>query len=145
VYEYDVSSDAGERGRMMMQVSRPAEGRAELKIAGRAQRLTVTPASLALDTGGFLLKAPLELGATWKGQFGIAKVESVSHAITTPAGSFSACLEVLEQSQNPQKRATSVYCPDVGLVFLEIEGNVEGEAGSVTSVLRSHGPKVVID
>jgi hypothetical protein len=48
---------------------------------------------------------------------------------------------VEEQPQAGTKRATSIFCPGVGLVSLAIEASVEGEYGSVTSTLRSHGPK----
>src|SRR6187401_4421 len=60
VYEYDVDTDSGEKGRMMMQVSRPREGLVELAVAGKVQRLEVSSDAVRHSTGGYLLKAPLE-------------------------------------------------------------------------------------
>src|SRR5688572_6113222 len=42
VYQYDVETDTGETGRMMMHVSRPRAGLAELEVAGKVQRLEVS-------------------------------------------------------------------------------------------------------
>jgi len=141
VYQYDVETDNGEKGRMMMQVSRPRAGLVELDVAGKVQRLEVSPDAVSHATGGFLLKAPLELGAEWKGQFGTVRVASVTRAIQTPAGAFQACVETVEEAATPPKRATSVYCLDVGLVQLHIEGELGEEAGSVETTLRSYGPR----
>ena len=141
VYQYDVETDAGETGRMMMQVSRPRAGLVELDVAGKVQRLEVSPDAVSHVTGGYLLKAPLELGAEWKGQFGTVRVASVTRAIQTPAGAFDACVETVEEAATPPKRATSVYCLDVGLVRLHIEGELGTEAGSVETTLRSYGPR----
>lgn len=142
VYEYDLEGDTGEKGRMMMHVSRPRPGLVELDVAGKVQRLELAPDGIRHATGGYLLKAPLKLGAQWKGQFGTVKVVDIARSIQTPAGSFSSCLvTVEEQPSAATKRATSVFCPGVGLVSLAIEASVDGEYGSVTSILRSHGPK----
>lgn len=141
VYQYDVETDAGETGRMMMHVSRPREGLAELDVAGKVQRLEVSADAVRHTTGGYLLKAPLELGAEWKGQFGKVRVASVTRSIRTPAGAFEACVETVEETSAPPKRATSVYCLDVGLVRLQIEGELGEEAASVETTLRSYGPR----
>ena len=141
VYQYDVETDAGETGRMMMQVSRPRAGLAELDVAGKVQRLEVSADAVRHTTGGYLLKAPLELGAEWKGQFGKVRIASVTRSIQTPAGAFEACVETVEETSAPPKRATSVYCLDVGLVRLQIEGALGEEAASVETTLRSYGPR----
>ena len=140
VYEYDVETDSGEKGRMMMQASRPRAGLAELAVAGKVQRLEVSSDAVRHSTGGYLLKAPLEPGAEWKGQFGTVRVASIDRAIRTPAGGFQSCIETIEETLAPPKRATSIYCPDVGLVSLHIEGELGEEAGSVATTLRSYGP-----
>jgi hypothetical protein len=141
VYEYDVETDTGETGRMMMQVFRPRAGLAELEVAGKVQRLEVSADAVRHATGGYLLKAPLEPGAEWKGQFGTVRVASVTRSIQTTAGGFEACVETVEEAQAPPKRAISVFCPDVGLVHLHIEGALGEEAASVETTLRSFGPR----
>lgn len=141
VYEYDVETDNGEKGRMMMQVSRPRADLVELEVAGKIQRLAVSAEGVQHSTGGYLLKAPLEPGAEWKGQFGTVRMASIDRAIRTPAGGFKACIETIEEALTPPKRATSIYCPDVGLVSLHIEGALGEEAMSVATTLRSYGPR----
>lgn len=141
VYQYDVETDTGETGRMMMQVSRPRAGLAELEVAGKVQRLELSAEGVRHATGGYLLKAPLEVGAEWKGQFGTVRVASVSRSIQTPAGGFQACVETVEEAMTPPKRATSVYCQDVGLVRLHIEGADGDQVVSVETTLRSYGPR----
>ena len=141
VYQYDIETDAGETGRMMMQVSRPRPGLAELDVAGKVQRLEVSADAVRHAPGGYLLKAPLAPGAEWKGQFGTVRVASVTRSIKTPAGGFEACVETVEEATNPPKRATSVFCLDVGLVRLHIEGALGEEAASVETTLRSYGPR----
>ncbi len=142
VYQYDVESDSGETGRVMVEVTRPREGLAELSVAGRVQRLELSPDAIRHATGGVLLQSPLSVGARWKGQFGKVRVVSTNRSIQTPAGNFSGCLETVEEALAPvAKRAESVYCPKVGLVALHIEGALEGEAASVSTRLRSYGPR----
>jgi hypothetical protein len=142
VYEYDVETDAGETGRMMVQVTRPRPDMAELNVAGKVQRLELSKDAVRHATGGYLLKGPVQAGAEWKGQFGKVRVASVTRSIQVPAGSFSNCIETIEESLGPSpKRATSVFCPDVGMVSLHIEGALDGEAVSVGTTLRSFGPQ----
>lgn len=141
VYQYDVETDTGETGRMMVQVTRPRPGLAELSVAGKVQRLEVSASSVRHATGGFLLKAPLQVGAEWKGQFGKVRVASVTRSIQTPAGSFSDCVETIEEATLPTaKRATSIFCLGVGMVALTIEGSLDGESARVETRLRSYGP-----
>jgi hypothetical protein len=141
VYQYDVETDAGETGRMMVQVVRPRPGLAELNVAGKVQRLEVSADAVRHATGGYLLKVPLEVGSEWKGQFGRVRVISVERAIQTPAGDFQNCVETVEEATVPTaKRASSVFCLDVGMVALTIEAMMEGESMSVETRLRSFGP-----
>ena len=141
VYEYDVETDSGDKGRMMVQVTRPRPDMAELNVAGKVQRLEMSKDAVRHATGGYLLKAPLEVGAEWKGQFGKVRVNSTWRAVQVPAGNFKDCVETIEEASMPTpKRATSVFCPDVGLVSLYIEGALGEEAASVGTLLRSYGP-----
>lgn len=141
VYEYDVEADSGEKGRVMMQISRPRADLVELDVAGKIQRLEVSSDAVRHSTGGYLLKAPLEPGAEWKGQFGTVRLASIDRDIRTPAGAFEACLETVEETSAPPKRATSIYCLDVGLVSLQIEAALGDEAASIRTTLRSYGPR----
>jgi hypothetical protein len=91
-------------------------------------------------TGGYLLRQPLFAGSEFQGAFGTVRVNSTTERIQTPAGAFDNCVETVEQ--NPSKRARTVFCPEVGMVLLEVEGLTAETAGLERAVLRTFGPRV---
>lgn len=139
------SENSGEKGVLMMQISRPRADAVELEVGGKIQRLTIVPDGVRLATGGWLLKAPLEEGARFKGQFGEVRVASVNRSIKVPAGRYTGCVETVEESQTVGRRVTTVFCPKMGIVSLEAEGKLGDEYGHEKALLRSHGPRVDID
>jgi len=139
------SENTGERGALMMKVRRPRLSTVELDVGGRVQRLALEAEGVRLVTGGWLLKAPLTPGARFKGQFGEVEVTSTDKAIEVPAGRFSGCIETVEQSATAQRKVTTVYCPDVGITLLEVEGSIGEDYGRERASLRSHGPAVNLD
>jgi hypothetical protein len=139
------TENSGEKGVLMMQVSRPRPDAVELDVGGKIQRLTIVAEGAQLTTGGWLLKAPLQEGATFKGQFGEVRITSINRAIQVPAGNFEGCIETTEESQVVGRRVTTVFCPKVGIVSLEAEGKLGKEYGRQSAVLKSHGPKVDIN
>ena len=62
--------DTGERGTIILQVSRRSSGGVELNDGGRVTRLELAPDGVRYSTGGYWLKAPLEVGACWQGKTG---------------------------------------------------------------------------
>jgi hypothetical protein len=144
VYAYDTKSeDSGETGVLMLRVRRPREGTAELGAGSRVQRLDLGSDGIRHATGGFLLKSPLSVGSTWKGQFGQVSVSAVDQTIHVPAGKFTGCLETVEQVSSPApKKVRTVFCPDVGIVLLEAEGMTNGNYTREQASLRSFGPAV---
>jgi hypothetical protein len=147
VFAYETSSEAtGERGVLMMAVRRPRPDRAEIAIGGRIQRLDLGPDGIRQASGGYLLKPPLATGAQFRGQFGEVKVTTLDRAVEVPAGKFTGCLETVEETRSPvPKRATTVFCPEVGIVMLVAEGTSDGEYTVERAVLRSHGPRIDIN
>lgn len=146
VLAYDTfSENTGERGALMMRVRRPRLGSVELDVGGRVQRLALESEGVRLVTGGWLLKAPLSPGARFKGQFGEVEVTSIDKAVEVPAGRFTGCVETVEQSATAQRKVTTVYCPDVGITLLEVEGSLGEDYGRERASLRSHGPAVNLD
>lgn len=139
------SENSGEKGVFMMQISRPRADAVELDIGGKVQRLTIVPEGAQLATGGWLLKAPLQEGAVFKGQFGEVRISSTNRSIQVPAGNFDGCIETVEESQVAQRRVTTVFCRKVGIVLLEAEGKLGDDYGRERAVLKSHGPKVDIN
>lgn len=141
VYTYETSSEnTGEAGILMLEVVRKSELRAELVVAGRPQLLELGPDGARHLTGGYLLRQPLFTGAEFQGSFGTVHVTSTTERIEAPAGVFENCVETVEE--NPSKRARTVFCPEVGMVLLEVEGLTAETAGLERAVLRAFGPRV---
>jgi hypothetical protein len=146
VYAFQTEiENSGEHGALMMHVDRPGPGAATLTVGGKAQRLSIVPEGIRLETGGWLLKAPLREGATFKGQFGTVKVSSTDKSVVVPAGKYAGCVETVEESVAVQKRVTTVFCPDIGIVLLDAEGTIGDDFGRERALLRSYGPRVDIN
>ena len=145
VMAYDtVDEETSERGLVVLRIERPRPGRVELRDGGRVQRLAVMPDGVSHITGGYLLKAPIARGASFPGRFGQVTISRTDLKVSVPAGQFSGCVETIEEDSNGSKRATTVYCPDVGMVSLMAEGASEGELLSIRFELRSYGPALNI-
>lgn len=145
VFSYEITSDAGDQGLLIQQVRRPREGLVELDVAGRVQRLDVEDDRVMHASGGYLLKEPIAPGETFRGAFGEVRVTELDKSIEVPAGAFRGCVETVEESAIPFKRATSVYCPGVGLVFLVVEARSEGgDVLRIESRLKTYGPRVTL-
>jgi hypothetical protein len=144
VFAYDTLSEAtGEMGVLVINITRPRPDMAELKVAGKVQRLEIVSDGIRHATGGYLLKAPLVIGARYKGQFGEVRVTALDRAVEGPAGKFSGCAETVEEATTPvAKKVTTTFCPDVGMVLLVAEGMVEGAYATERATLRSFGPRV---
>lgn len=145
VYSYATEAEnTGERGVLVMRIRRPRPGMAEIVVGGRVQRVLIAPGQLELATGGYLLKGPIEPGATWRGQAGQVSVTETGKSIQAPAGQFVSCVETVEVASTGevQKKITTVYCPDVGIVLLDVEGTSSEGYARETAVLESFGPAV---
>lgn len=145
VFAYETTSElTGETGMLVLEVRRPRPGSAELVVAGRVRRLSIDPTGIQHATGGWLLKEPLERGATWKGDFGEVQVTALDRTVTTPAGVFAGCLDTTESSsgQDFAKRTITTYCPEVGITLRRTEVESDEGAGIESLRLRSHGPRV---
>jgi hypothetical protein len=146
VYAFETSiENSGEKGVLMMHVDRPRANQAVLVVGGKAQRLEIEKQGIRLSNGGWLLKAPLSVAAQFKGQFGQVVVRSTDATVDTPAGRFTGCVETIEESTAVQKRVTTVFCPDIGIVALDAEGTIGDDFGRERAVLRSYGPRVDIN
>lgn len=75
------------------------------------------------SVAAYLLRAPLEEGASWEGPLGgRLTVTGVGVDVTVPAGAFADCVVVEEKAA--QVRQVHTFCRDVGPVRLvqEVEG-----------------------
>jgi hypothetical protein len=141
VSNFRMTTDLGEEGILVLEIYRPRPELAELKIAGRAQRLAIEDNRISQTTGGILLETPLEQGRSFVGSFGTVTITATGELVEVPAGTYSGCLTTVEESKAPPKRSTSTYCPGIGLVRMEVESFGES-AGLVRTELTYHGPRI---
>lgn len=144
VFSYETEVEpSGERGLLVLEVRRRHSDAAELVVAGRSQRLNVRADGLELVTGGFLLKEPLSVGATFRGDFGTVRIARVGVSVRVPAGELSDCVETVEslENQSASRVTTTVYCARVGIVSRINEAETEEETLRESMKLRSFGKK----
>ncbi len=140
------SEPSGEQGLLVLEVRRPRPDAAELWVAGRAQRLSVGPDALELATGGFLLRAPLEAGAEYQGNFGRVRITRVGFTTRVAAGEFSDCLETVETlvAGTASRVTTTVFCAGVGIVSRKSEADSDEGQAAESMELKSRGRKVIL-
>lgn len=143
LWHYDTELGDGERGRLVVRAARASPEGGTLTTGGDARRVRFTAEGVLLAgaTGDvFVLKGPLTVGATWRGEHGgITEVSAVGRQVTVPAGTFEGCVDVVERrgGDRPMQVVTT-YCPDVGMVELEASAGEQVER----AMLRSYGPPV---
>lgn len=145
VFSYATTDEGGQTGIYIIEIGRPRETMAELKVAGNVFRRYISADGIQAPGGGYVLKSPLSADAEWKGEFGDVSVKSMSRSIKVPAGDFGNCLETLESADTPAytKTATSVFCPGIGMVYYLVEGEQNGVKVLQKLELKSFGPRYV--
>lgn len=140
VYTFETTStDGAPQGLFTVQVFRPAGNRVRLKMGGKNQSLEVGPDGIRLASGGYLLKAPVQRGRVWQGESGGVEVLDVGQKVRVPAGTFSGCIRTLEVGAHQVRTITTVYCPRVGMVSIDVE---ERTGVHRVARLKNHGPRV---
>lgn len=142
-WAYDVNTGAGENVLAVTRVMRVEGDRVHVRTGGdEVVRYELRPQGIyRAGSSGWLLKAPIEVGAQWKsGQGRTARVTSVNASAQTPAQPFDGCVEVHETGGEPAVEVTTVYCPGVGPVYVEsvMSMDVSGRQARVTARLRGH-------
>ncbi len=143
IYSYATMTETGEPGALIATAQRASPNFGELRVAARARRFSYTPEGVVnADTGAFLLKAPLVPGSSWPGEHGgVTRVEAADLAVAVPAGSFTGCVRTVEDRRGDVPvRYTTVFCPDVGVVALEVVSGMSLERAE----LKSYAPPVNI-
>lgn len=142
VWTYDVDTGDGPPTLAITRVVASAEGRAEVSSGGAPIRYEQRSDGLFRDDrGGYVLKQPLAPGARWDAGQGVtAEVVDIDKQVSTPAGEFGGCVEVVERGGATEKQVRTVFCPDVGPVELEssIGMAVTGGAARVIARLRGY-------
>jgi hypothetical protein len=142
IYHY-VTNDNGETGMLVAKVHRDGPTRGELRLSNSTKRFVLSDDGVAYDGGAFLLKAPIEVGATWPGEHGgTTRITSVDASPKVAAGSYSGCVETVEEGGRvPAARYTTTYCPGVGMVLLK----VKAPGGDARAELKSYGFPIKIE
>lgn len=145
VFSYVTTDEQGQTGIYIIEVGRPRQTMAELKVAGTVFRRYISAEGVQAPGGGFVLRSPLSKDAEWRGEFGDVSVKSMSRSIQVPAGEFGNCVETLESTETPAytKSATSVFCPGIGMVYYLVQGEQGGAKVSQKLELKSFGPRFV--
>ena len=136
VYAYATTENA-DTGLFVARVHRTDATHGELRSSSGAKRLVYRPDSLVYETGVVLLSAPIQVGTSWSGEHGgTTRITSTTKSVEVPAGRYSGCVEAVEEGGMPPKsRYATTYCPDVGIVSLD----VVAPRGEASAVLKSYG------
>jgi hypothetical protein len=148
-WAYDAEDDeTGNKGMFVTRARAVAGARFSLLTGQRSRVVEVRPEGITrVETGTYLLRAPLTPGVEWPGDAGATvRVGDVDRMADVPAGKFAGCLETVEELRSttpePQRRVTTVYCPGVGIVSLHAEAWESGRHVGERAVLRSFGKPV---
>jgi len=143
LWSYHWTTDDGQRSTLIVRARRVKAEEGELLAPGGTKRFVYLPDGIGLtDRNAYVLKTPLTVGTTWRGEHGgISRIETVGTTITTGAGRFVDCLVTIEErGGDVQATYTTTFRPDVGIVVLDVEGGMQHERAK----LESYGPPVSI-
>jgi hypothetical protein len=93
---------------------------------------------LAGAQGGYVLKGPLAVGTIWQGEHGgQSRILKVDAAADPPAGHYDGCVQTLEERTGDRPtRWSTTFCPNVGVVLLEVATGSNYERAA----LKSYAP-----
>ncbi len=143
LWQYETTSDDGEHGLLLVRARRTSEREGELLTPQGARRIGYESEGIALlGRYVYVLKTPLALGTTFTGEHGgKTRIDAVEASITVPAGRFEGCVVTVEERLgDAPARYTTTFCPEVGIVALDVEAS----GGHERAELRSYGPPVNI-
>jgi hypothetical protein len=146
IYQYTVQGQDGRPGFLITKVARTDEA-ATLTTGERVTRLTVRGDGIYNDSGYYLLKLPLKVGAEWSGQRGVVSVVRVGQSVETGAGKFVECVVTREVTQGTVEIRTveTTFCPNVGLVRLEVTALGEELTEVELATLQYYGPPIDVN
>ena len=138
VWSYDVDTGEGLPILAITRVTKVEGARVDMTVAGR-QSISYERRDQGLyrpDCESYVLEAPVRAGESWDAcGDATAEVRSVEKDVTTPAGQFHACAEIVETGAAGGKMTRTVYCPDVGPVEVESTMPVPGGGGELARVI----------
>jgi len=151
IWAYDAEDEeSGGKGVFVTRARHLVGSRFALTTGERTRVLEARADGIAYaESEGYLLKAPLSPGAEWRGENGsVVRVSAVDKVVQVPAGTFTGCIETVEQPPSaqspPARQVTTAFCPDVGIASLRVEAWDQGRHVGERAVLRSFGDPVTL-
>jgi hypothetical protein len=137
VWSYDVDTGGGLPILAITRVTKAEANQVEISIGRQAIAYERRDGGLFRpDCGSFQLRAPVREGESWEAcGDATAEVRSVQKDVTTPAGEFHGCVEIVETGGAGGKVARTVYCPDVGPVEVESTMPIPEGGGELARVI----------
>jgi hypothetical protein len=145
VYQYVLETDDGQDV-LLGRVARTGANRGTLHLPGGTKLFEYAPEGVKLVSAEwgpvYVLKQPLSLGQSWRGEHGgTVEVIAVDAAVDVPAGHYEGCVQTLETRGGDRPlRVATTFCPDTGIVLLEAAAGAALERAA----LKSYGPPVAI-
>jgi hypothetical protein len=146
IFQYSVQGQDGRAGMLVTKVARK-DASATLTSGARVVQLTVRSDGIYNESGHYLLKLPLKVGSAWSGQSGVVTVVLDGQTVETAAGKFVQCIVTREVTQGTVelRSVESTFCPNVGLVRLEVKALGKELTEVEVATLQYFGPPVDID
>lgn len=138
IYHYVTENEMGEAGLLITRAGRTSERGGQLHFPTGSRRFEYVPDGVTVLVDGaptYVLKQPLAVGTTWRGEHGgTTRVLSIAASVEVPQGHFDGCVQTLEErlGDHPVKYATT-FCPGVGVVMLEAASGASLERASLKS------------
>jgi hypothetical protein len=142
VYTYATMTEQGEPGMLIARVHRTDAHHGELLFPNGTKAFEIVPDGLVLRGRGgemsYVLKLPLQTGTTWRGEHGgQSRIINDAAMVDTPAGHYDGCVQTLEERLGDRPtRYSTTFCPEVGVVQLEVGSGMNFER----AVLKSYAP-----
>ncbi len=138
IYHYVTENEMGEPGLLITRAGRTSERGGQLHFPTGSKRFEYVADGITVLVDGnptYVLKQPLAVGTTWRGEHGgTTRILSIAASVEVPQGHFEGCVQTLEErlGDRPVKYATT-FCPGVGVVMLEAASGASLERASLKS------------
>jgi len=115
--------------------------RYEVSNGSSSDSFEVRPGGIyQLGRSAWVLKAPIEVGATWPASGGrTARVTSLDERVEVPAGRFEACARIEESGGDAGLSVVTIFCPGVGPVWTQVTQHSDLGGAPVEVVARLLG------
>ena len=110
---------------------------------GEPMTYRVGPDGIQHVGGGWVIRAPVELGSEWDAMGGrSARVTALDATVEVFAGTYEHCVQVEESGGADGRVVRTTYCPEVGPVVIESSMDTELTMRSIATSarLRSYDP-----